>query len=95
MVTPTDQRRLKDGARAAKIDVSKVDTMTPDQLRTIYGELFDGAVALQSTDDLGSEDANKAAMSVMDTLVARMNLVNRKYKSLTGVDVWTGGKNSQ
>jgi hypothetical protein len=58
--TPLDQRRLRDGRLA--LDASQeLSAMTIVQLRELRDTLFDGALALQSLDDLGSPEANRAA----------------------------------
>lgn len=75
-------RRLKDGATALEIPVDPLPT-TVGELEVLRGQLHDGIAALQSLDDLGSEDANRDAYDDMLALQYRYDRVVRKIEGLS------------
>ena len=60
---PVTQRRLRDGDRASGVSTTAEDLakLSLPELLALKEVVFDGAVALQSLDDLGSPEANDAA----------------------------------
>ena len=78
MPHPTDQRRLNDGARAMALSEPKNLKEMEEQLRVIY----DGALALQSMDDLGSPEANQRAWDDMIELQRRGDALRKKIEQI-------------
>lgn len=76
------KRRLKDGDKSLSINTDNLPD-TIEELKDIKNQLHDGIVALQSLDDLGSEDANKDAFDNMLALQYRYDLVEKKIKSIS------------
>jgi len=74
------KRRLNDGARAIALDIETSDDL--DALKSYKSELHDGIAALQSLDDLGSEDANNAAWNDMLELQRRHGIVEKRIKKI-------------
>jgi hypothetical protein len=67
-------RRLNDGATSIGLQVEPLpDTL--EALASLRDQLYNGMVALQSLDDLGSEDANQAAYDDMLVLQYRYDRV--------------------
>jgi hypothetical protein len=69
------KRRLNDGGRAAAISTENLEQLSYDELLRLRDIAADGAVAMQSLDDLGSEQANQEAW---DTLM----LIEKKLTAL-------------
>lgn len=70
-------RRLNDGEEALSLQTKPLpDTL--EKLQDLRGKLHDGIVALQSLDDLGSEDANQRAWDDMLELQSRYTQVEAK-----------------
>ena len=86
MPNPIDQRRLNDGIKAMALSEPK----TLKEMRVQLLVVFDGMLALQSLDDLGSPEANQKAWDDMielqrryDTLIAKIaELEEKKTKSV-------------
>ncbi len=76
-MTPTDQRRLRDGQAALDAPQDLADR-TLDQLHDLRRTLFDGLAAMQSLDDLGSPEANEAAGRTCVELGRRLDAVEAK-----------------
>lgn len=72
---PVIRRRLDDGERAMKLPLPK----TKDEAVKFLDAVHQGAVALQSLDDLGIE-LNKKAGVYMDELGRRAKKVKKKFK---------------
>ncbi len=70
-----DQRRLRDGAAALALDMN-VAMLSKEKLLELRKKLYNGAVALQSMDDLGSEEANAKAARDLEELSRRIKLVD-------------------
>lgn len=68
-------RRLDDGERAMALPLPKTKESAADYVPAVR----DGAVALQSLDDLG-DVMNKKAMADMDELVRRAKKVKKEFK---------------
>lgn len=66
-----DQRRLRDGARGAAMEEPTADT-PQKEIRKYLGRMHESLCAMQSLDDLGSDEANKQAW---DDMIA----LERKY----------------
>ncbi len=77
MTTPLDRRRLRDGELAAQTDTN-YQAMSVGQLILALAQLHDGIAALQSTDDLGSPEANDAAWQNCLELQRRHKLVKEE-----------------
>ena len=80
MAYRTDTMRLRDGAKAIKT-LSEPEPETLDQLEAQLSAVMDGALALQSLDDLGSSEANEAAWSDMLRLQKRGDVLQEKIKA--------------
>ena len=78
MVSKIDQRRLNDGAEAATLGEPETIEDIGGQIETIS----DGILALQSLDDLGSEEANDDAWNQMLELQEKRNVLKEKLRSL-------------
>ena len=78
MPNSTDQRRLNDGARAKALSEPKNLKEMKEQLSII----FDGMLALQSLDDLGSPEANQQAWDDMTELQIRYDALKSKVEEL-------------
>jgi hypothetical protein len=65
--TARDRERLERGARALALGEPESPWEILQQLETLH----QGIAALQSTDDLGSDAANRRAVRHMDTLIAK------------------------
>lgn len=76
MPTQIDRRRLRDGARALALPVPQTDAEIREQLPVI----LDAIRAMQSLDDLGSEEANGKAWDDLGQLEARY----RQYRQRLG-----------
>jgi hypothetical protein len=63
-MTPIDRRRMDDGEAALRAS-QDLSTMTLPQLRELYGQLFDGATAMQSLDDLGVPRAERGRLAAL------------------------------
>lgn len=75
-------RRLNDGATALALPVETLPS-TLGGLETMRDQLHDGIAALQSLDDLGSEDANQAAWDDMLALQSRYGRVVARIAELS------------
>jgi hypothetical protein len=76
--TPIDQRRLEDGARAMALK----DPKTKDEVQDHLEILHTGIVALQSMQDLGSSEANRAAHEDMRILEEKQRRLKSKLATL-------------
>ena len=74
MPSQVDRRRLRDGAEALALPEPK----TLEEMEAQLQILWDGAVALQSTDDLGSLEANQQTWNDMLELQRRAHDLERK-----------------
>lgn len=74
-------RRLEDGARALALPALP-ESVTKAEIERQLEILYQGMVALQSLDDLGSEEANAKAWSDMETLQARFDALSVKLKAM-------------
>lgn len=72
---PVTRRRLEDGGRAMGLPVPK----TKEEAVKYVNAMRDGAVALQSLDDLGAK-TNKKAWADMTELGRRAKKVKKKFK---------------
>ena len=77
----TDKDRLRDGARALDT-LSEPEPDTLEDLKERLRVVMDGALALQSTDDLGSAEANEAAWNDMLRLQKAGDEIREKIKAL-------------
>lgn len=75
---PVTRRRLADGKRA--LDLLGVEPRAASELDQQLDTLRQGIVALQSLDDLGSEEANKKAWKDMEALQKRYNELEKRKK---------------
>jgi hypothetical protein len=80
MPSAVDKRRLNDGARA--LGRGKGLPSKLSELQDLKTELHDGIAALQSLDDLGSEEANKRAWDDMLELQKRYDRVVKRIAEL-------------
>ena len=80
MPNKNDRRRLADGAKARALPEPK----TLKEMQEQVGTIFDGMLALQSTDDLGSPEANNQAWADMIELQKRYDTLKAKIESLEG-----------
>lgn len=80
MPSAVDQRRLGDGARAKARGEELPDKL--NDLISLRDELHSAICALQSLDDLGSEQANQAAWDDMTLLQKRYDKVVARIKNL-------------
>jgi hypothetical protein len=71
-------RRLRDGARAARLP----EPETPEEIRSQLEILSDGIRALQSLDDLGSPEANQRAWDQMVALQAKHARLEEKIRKV-------------
>lgn len=78
MASQVDRRRLRDGAEALTLSEPKTLKEMEDQLQV----LWDGAVALQSTDDMGSPEANEKVWNDMLELQQRAQALEKKIEQL-------------
>ena len=69
-------RRLRDGERAMTAS-ENLDQLDRESLRTLRFDLENAVLAMQSLDDLGSEDANNKAWNDMLELQKRLDTVKR------------------
>lgn len=83
MPTATDQRRLRDGARALEVSAQAGDTLTQvrEQLEVVHA----GIAAMQSLDDLGPE-LNERAYRDEEELWKRMKALEARLKQLEGLE---------
>jgi hypothetical protein len=78
MVSQVDRRRLRDGAEA----LSLPEPQTLHEMKEQLQALMDGAVALQSMEDLGSPEANERAWNDMMELQRRHEALKRRIEKL-------------
>lgn len=83
MPNASDQRRLRDGARA--LDVSAQPATNPDEILRQLGAVHEGIAALQSLDDLGPE-ANAKAAHDEEELWKRMKMLADRLTELAELD---------
>mgnify|MGYP001605590597 FL=1 len=76
MVSREDRRRLRDGAEALVLS----EPQTLEEMERTLQALWDGAVALQSTDDMGSPEANEQVWNDMLELQRRAQALEKKIK---------------
>ena len=81
MTPRTDKDRLRDGERAIQV-ISGPEPTTLDGLVAQLDIVMTGAIALQSTDDLGSPEANDAAWKNMLHLQERADDLRKKIARL-------------
>lgn len=81
MPTPTDQRRLRDGAHALDISAQPASTIAEvrAQLETVHAAI----AAMQSLDDLGPE-ANARAYADEQELWKRLKTLEARLDQLDG-----------
>lgn len=75
---PENARRLRDGAVA--MSLIEIEPADINSARILHQLLRKGAVALQSTDDLGSEELNQSTWDNMVALDIRMSYLAKKFK---------------
>ena len=80
MPSAVDKRRLKDGQEALELGTDLPTDLV--ELGVLRAELSTGICALQSLDDLGSEEANQRAWNDMLELQKRYQRVVKKIKKL-------------
>lgn len=80
MPSARDRRRLNDGDEALGLGTNLPTNLR--DLETVRGELHDGIVALQSLDDLGSDEDNQRAWNDMLELQKRYDRVDKRIKEL-------------
>jgi len=73
-----DQRRLNDGAAAMALGKANTEAEIKSQIE----QLHDAIAAMQSLDDLGSPEANDAAMKDHDALLNKLESLERKLKKV-------------
>jgi len=78
MPSQVDRRRLRDGAEALSLS----EPQTLKEMERTLQALWDGAVALQSTDDMGSPEANQQVWNDMLELQRRAEALEKKIKEL-------------
>ncbi len=78
MPSQVDRRRLRDGAEALTLP----EPQTLKEMERTLQALWDGAVALQSTDDMGSPEANQQVWNDMLELQKRAQTLEKKIKEL-------------
>lgn len=81
MASRVDQRRLRDGAVGLELPTDDLGSLKPAQLQHRYHQLYDAAVAMQSTDDLGSKEANQRAWDDMLELQRRLDAVKAEMET--------------
>ena len=77
---PVTKRRLRDGETAAAVPTEDLGNLTLAQLQTLRQTVFDGALAMQSLDDLGSAEANEAAWLDYLALEQKLKLLDEEIK---------------
>jgi hypothetical protein len=75
-----DRRRLRDGAEALALNDRAPKTL--EEMEAQLQALRDGAVALQSTDDLGSLEANERVWNDMLELQRRAQALEKRIAEL-------------
>ena len=78
MTSRVDRRRLRDGAEAMTLP----EPQTLGEMEITLQALWDGAVALQSTDDQGSPEDNEQVFNDMLELQRRAQALEKKIKQL-------------
>ena len=78
MISREDRRRLKDGAEAMALP----EPQTLEEMERALQGLWQGAVALQSTDDMGSSEANEQVGNDMLELQRRAQALQKKIDEL-------------
>lgn len=76
MASQVDRRRLKDGAEALALP----EPQTIEEMEETLQALWDGAVALQSTDDMGSPEANERVWNDMLELQRKAQILEKKIQ---------------
>lgn len=76
--TAIDERRLRDGARAMALSEPMTKAEVQDQLEILHT----GIVSLQSMEDLGSSEANRAAHENMRILEEKQRRLKSKLATL-------------
>lgn len=78
MPNQVDRRRLRDGAESLALP----EPQTIEEMERTLQALWQGAVALQSTDDMGSPEANESVWNDMLELQRRAQALEKKIKLL-------------
>ena len=78
MSSQIDRRRLRDGAEAFALS----EPQTLEEMEKTLQALWQGAVALQSTDDMGSPEANESVWNDMLELQRRAEALEKKIKQI-------------
>jgi len=78
-MNPVTKRRLADGDRALALPEPTTKQEIAEQLVVIW----DGMLALQSLDDLGSEEANNKAYANLNTLQGHYDQLKAKLKGMS------------
>ena len=78
MASRIDRRRLRDGAEALALSEPK----TLEEMEAQLQALWAGAVALQSTDDQGSPEANEQVFNHMLELQQRAQALEKKIEQV-------------
>jgi hypothetical protein len=76
MISKIDKRRLSDGERAMSLEEPKNVNERREQLAQLHGAIC----ALQSLDDLGSEEANDKAWEDMTILQKRYSKLKKEIE---------------
>lgn len=77
---PVTKRRLRDGDNATAASTADLDKLSLPQLQSLRETVFDGALAMQSLDDLGSEAANNAAWEDCKALDKKLKVLDDEIK---------------
>ena len=80
MPTAIDRRRLRDGEKASAVPPNDLAKLTLSQLQSLRETVFDGALAMQSRDDLGSPEANDAAWEECIALDKKLTIIDKEIK---------------
>ena len=76
MTSPVTKRRLNDGNKAIAVSADSLSSLSLVQLQRLREIVFDGALAMQSLDDLGSKEANIAAWDDCKALDAKLKRID-------------------
>ncbi len=80
MTTTLDRRRLADGSRA--LAEAEHTPETAEEIRAQLEVVGDGIAALQSLDDLGSDEANASAARDHDELWVRYRALKKSLEEM-------------
>jgi hypothetical protein len=82
MPTARDKIRLQRGDDALRqpVTTSWLRSLTDEQLGVLREEMWDAVGAMQSLDDLGSDEANQRAWADMQRILRKANMVDAEIQ---------------